>query len=70
MTQFNADLSSQQRAQVNKLTASIQALLQQAKVQQVLAVLNKGSVMIEVRDGVAVEITTAPAMRRGKELPE
>ncbi len=70
MTQFNQDLSSQQRANVNRLSASIQKLLGESKVQQVLAVLNKGSVVIEVRDGVAVEITTAPAMRRGKELPD
>jgi cell division septal protein FtsQ len=71
MTQgFNADLSSQQRALVNKLVASMQALLQQPKVQQALAVMNKGQVIIDVRDGVAVQITPSPEMRKGKELPE
>lgn len=70
MSEFNADLSSEERAKVGKLVESIVVLLRQAKVQKVLSQCNKAEILIKVQDGVAVEVTPAPAMRRGKELPE
>jgi len=65
----NLEISSQDRARVNRLKQSIGNMLNEPLVEKVLAQCNKANILITVQDGVAVEITPAPAMRRGKELP-
>jgi phage pi2 protein 07 len=63
-----SDLSSLERAKVNRLLNSIYDLLKHPQVQKALCLVNKGQVIFEVRDGQAIEVTTTPMMRKGKEL--
>jgi len=65
---LNMALSSLQRANVARLRASIEALLDEPQTQVALSVLNHGTIEITVRDGRAVEISPRTSLRRGKEL--
>ena len=61
--------SSQERAKVGALVAEINVFLRKDKVRRALALLNKGQIIFDVRDGHVVQITVPSQMRKGKELP-
>lgn len=66
---LNTRLSSIDRARVTKLLASIVQLLSADTVALALAVFNKGEIVIEVRDGKALEVRPTPHLRIGYEIP-
>jgi len=68
MNKTTGDLSSMERAQVAKLRLSIEKLLDHERVQKMMAQINKGQIVIEVREGEAVQIVPSPELRWGKEL--
>jgi len=64
----NFSLSSLERAQVIRLLKSVNWLLSQRQTQLALATMHKGEIIIQVREGVAIEISPKPDLRVGKEL--
>lgn len=65
---LSTKLSSFERGKVVGLIKSVVVLLRTEVVAMVLAVMHKGEITIEIRNGRAIEIRPCPHLRKGYEI--